>query len=307
MTKTLPQNPLVSPLNAMSVDVEDYYHAEALIRIRGQIGSKDVPERFEGSTARLLDLFGEHNVKATFFTLGWIAERAPHLIRRIVDEGHELGCHSYEHVRIGEQSPDIFRSDLKRAKQALEDASGVAPQGYRAPTFSLSEETQWAYHILIEEGFSYSSSIYPVHHDLYGMPGASRVPFHPVEGSRFLEIPMSTVVTGGRVMQGGGGGYFRLLPYGMSARLIRKVHREEHQPFMFYFHPWEVDTGQPRISNLPIKSRVRHYTNLGRMEKKLERLLQDFSWGRVDQAFPGLENPGVTAPSSPEQESDLAS
>lgn len=286
-----------SCLNAMTVDVEDYFHAEALLRIRGAAGTAGVPIRFEASTNKVLDLFAARGVKATFFSLGWIAERAPGLVRRIVDEGHELAAHGHAHERISEQSPEAFREDIRRAKGALEEASGTAVQGYRAPTFSIGAQTQWAYPILVEEGFSWSSSVYPVHHDLYGMPGAPRVPYRPLDGADFLEIPMSTVKFGSRVVQGGGGGYFRLLPYGVSSWLIRRVNTVEAQPFMFYFHPWELDVGQPRISELSLKSRVRHYTNLSKMETKLDRLTREFSWGRVDEVFNCARDDNMGEPS----------
>lgn len=270
------------PLNAMTVDVEDYFHAEALVSVRG--GDTVLP-RFEASTLRLLELFASRGVKATFFTLGWVAQQAPGLIRRIVEEGHELAAHGYSHTRITEQTPDEFRSDIRRTKSVLEQAGGVLVRGYRAPTFSVNATNQWVYSILVEEGFCWSSSVYPVHHDLYGMPGTSRVPYFPVEDLDFPEIPMSTVKVGGKILQGGGGGYFRLLPYGISSWAIRRVNAEDNQPFMFYCHPWEIDAGQPRVSGLPLKSRVRHYTNLSRMEAKLDRLTQEFSWGRVDEVF----------------------
>lgn len=266
----------------MTVDVEDYFHAEALLSVRGDTG---LPVRFEASTNRLLDLFAAQEIKATFFTLGWVGDVAPGLVRRIVDEGHELAAHGFSHTRITDQTPDEFRLDIRRAKDTLEQAAGVGVRGYRAPTFSVGPSTLWAYQILADEGFSWSSSVYPVHHDLYGMPGSPRRPYFPVEGLDFPEIPMSTVKVGGKIMQGGGGGYFRLLPYGLSAWAVRRVNAENSQPFMFYCHPWEIDAGQPRISGLSIKSRIRHYTNLSRMEEKLGRLARDFKWGRVDEVF----------------------
>lgn len=297
----LPPHGPAGRLNAMSVDVEDYFHAEALISIREQAGSAAVPERFVQSTDRMLDLFAAHNIKATFFTLGWVGERAPDLIRRIVEAGHELGCHSQSHVRVAQQTPEAFRCDIERAKKTLEDAGGAAVRGYRAPTFSITAETWWAYELLIEEGFAYSSSIYPVAHDLYGFPGAPRGPFRPERDSSFMEIPMSTTTVRGRVVQGGGGGYFRLLPYGLSARIIRAINGADERPFMFYCHPWEIDAGQPRQAGLPLRSKLRHYTNLGRMEKKLDRLLGDFNWGRVDEVFCRSEGIGPALHWSPEE------
>ncbi len=283
-----------SRVNAMTLDVEDYFHAEALAAVRHKGGSRALPVRFEAATNRVLDLFAGHDIKATFFTLGWAAEQAPGLVRRIVNEGHELAAHGYAHVRICGQTPQEFREDVRRAKGALEDAAGVAVRGYRAPTFSIGTETLWAYPILVEEGFAYSSSVYPVRHDLYGMPGSPRIPYRPVDDLDFNEIPMSTVTLGGRVMQGGGGGYFRLLPYPVSSWLVRRVNTGEGQPFMFYFHPWEVDAEQPRVPGLSFKSRTRHYTNLSRMETKLHRLARDFSWGRVDEVFDAARKEGVS-------------
>lgn len=278
-----------SPLiNAMSVDVEDYFHAEALISIRQQAGSPDYPYRFEASTDRVLALFSERGIKATFFTLGWVAEKAPNLIARIAAEGHELACHSFGHTRVVEQDRAGFLDDLRRAKGALEDAGGQALKGYRAPTFSLTGDTIWAYDILVDEGFSYSSSIYPVAHDLYGMPGSPRVPYRPVADLPIVEIPMSTVRFGSRVMQGGGGGYFRLLPLAVSRYLMKRVNAQERAPFIFYFHPWELDVDQPRVSSLPAKSRLRHYTNLNRMEAKLSALLEDCPWAPMAEVYGGL-------------------
>lgn len=287
-------------LNAMTLDVEDYFHAEALAAVRHKGGSQGMPARFEAATNRVLDLFAKHDIKATFFTLGWVADRAPGLVRRIVNEGHELAAHGYAHIRISGQTPDEFREDVRRAKGVLEEAAGVAVRGYRAPTFSIGTETLWSYPILVDEGFAYSSSVYPVRHDLYGMPGSPRVPYRPVDDLDFHEIPMSTVTLGGRVMQGGGGGYFRLLPYGVSSWLVRRVNTVEGQPFMFYFHPWEVDAGQPRVPGLPLKSRVRHYTNLSRMEAKLHRFARSFSWGRVDEVFEAARDGQVVSGPGPE-------
>lgn len=290
--------------NAMTLDVEDYFHAEALAAVRHKGGGPEMPARFEAATNRVLDLFAEHDIRATFFTLGWAAERAPGLVRRIVNEGHELAAHGYAHVRISEQTPDQFREDIRRARGVLEEAAGAAVRGYRAPTFSIGAGTRWAYAILADEGFAYSSSVYPVHHDLYGMPGSPRTPYRPIEDLDFNEIPMSTVKLGGRVMQGGGGGYFRLLPYGVSSWLVRRVNRVEGQPFMFYFHPWEVDVDQPRVPGLPLKSRVRHYTNLSRMEARLHRLAREFSWGRIDEVFDAArEGDGPARPERAEEAS----
>lgn len=305
----LDASPVNAPLvNAMTVDVEDYFHAEALLSVRGDSG---LPVRFEASTNGLLDLFAAQGIKATFFTLGWVADKAPGLVRRIIDEGHELAAHGFSHTRITDQTPDEFRLDIRRAKDTLEQAAGSRVRGYRAPTFSVGTSTLWAYEILADEGFCWSSSVYPVHHDLYGMPGSPRTPYFPVEGLDFPEIPMSTVKVGGKIMQGGGGGYFRLLPYGLSSWAVRRVNAESGQPFMFYCHPWEIDAGQPRISGLPFKSRIRHYTNLSRMEAKLGRLTRDFRWGRVDEVFdvarikPTGDESGITTGSAMKESSTL--
>ncbi len=273
------------PINAMTVDVEDYFQVEAFA---GRIDRSEWDHqslRVDRSTERVLDLFGRHNVKATFFTLGWVAERFPSLIQRIVGEGHELAAHGYEHRRIFEQSPELFRDDVRRTKRVLEDLSGSKVNGYRAATFSMSRECLWAYDILSEEGYSYSTSIYPIRHDLYGMPDAPRFSFWPGKQGGIEEYPMTTVEIGKSVFPGGGGGYFRLLPYALSRAAISRTNRREKRPFMFYFHPWEVDPGQPKIPDLSWKSRFRHYTGLKHMERKLERVISEFNWDRVDRTF----------------------
>lgn len=273
------------PVNAMSVDVEDYFQVEAFAGRfdRSQWDNKTL--RVGASTSRVLDLFQRCNVKATFFTLGWVAERFPALIRRIVDDGHELAAHGYEHRRIFEQSPSVFREDVRRTKSILEDLSGAEVNGYRAATFSINDKCLWAYDILSDEGYTYSTSIYPVRHDLYGMPGAPRQSFWPGQKGGIEEYPMTTVKIGNAILPGGGGGYFRILPYGISRAAIARTNHKEGRPFMFYFHPWEVDPDQPKVPGLRWKSQLRHYTGLKQMELKLERLLADFDWDRVDRTF----------------------
>ncbi len=276
-----PDAPMV---NALSVNVEDYFQVEALSRAvpRGQWDA--MPRRVAANADRLLDLFAAAGVSATFFTLGWVAERHPDLVRRIVAAGHELASHGLDHTRIDRQTPASFRADLRRSRAILEDAGGVAIRGYRAATFSIGPGNLWAFDVLEEEGYAYSSSVYPIRHDLYGMPEAARAPFRPHQG-KLIEIPLTTVRRFGRNLPCAGGGYFRLLPYALSRANMRRVNRRDRMPCVFYLHPWEIDPGQPRIAGLGLKSRIRHYLNLGLMEGRLERLLRDFAWGRVDEIF----------------------
>ncbi len=273
------------PVNAMSVDVEEHFQVQALARQVTRDDWSTRSSRVELSTNRVLDLFASTGVKATFFTLGWVAERHHDLIRRIVAEGHELASHGYEHTRADSQSPSEFRADIRRTKSILEDISGTAITGYRAATFSIGRGNLWAFDVLAEEGYRYSSSINPIRHDLYGMDEAPREPFYPLASRAIVEYPITTVRLAGRNWPSGGGGFFRLLPYSLSEWGLRRVNRHERRPAMFYFHPWEVDPGQPREAGLPLKSRLRHYTNLNRMLGRLERLVHDFRWDRVDRVF----------------------
>lgn len=272
-------------VNAMTVDVEDYLHVSAFA---GHIDREDwdaLPCRVERNTDAVLGLFAASGIKATFFMLGWVAERYPGLVRRIVGDGHELASHGYDHVRVGEQTPDEFRQDIRKTKRLLEDTAGVPVRGYRAASFSVDESTLWAFEILAGEGYAYSSSIYPVRHDHYGMPDAPRFAFVPEQAPRLLEVPVTTTVLLGRNLPCGGGGYFRLLPYPVSRWAMRRVNRQDRQPCIFYFHPWEIDPDQPRQTQAPARARFRHYTNLGRMEARLRRLLRDFAWDRMDRLF----------------------
>jgi polysaccharide deacetylase family protein (PEP-CTERM system associated) len=273
-----------SIVNAMTVDVEDYFQVRAFAEVIDRATWDSQPARVEVNTNRVLDLFAEKNVSATFFILGWVAERFPEIVKRIAQSGHEVACHGYGHQGIDTQTPEEFRRDIKRAKAILEDTAGTAVRGYRAPTFSIGRTTWWAYEVLTEEGFVYSSSIYPIAHDLYGMPDAPRGPFQPI-GGPLLEIPMTTVRFGKRNFPASGGGYFRLLPYAFSRQAFARVNRKDHAPCIFYCHPWEIDPGQPRVSGTKLKSRLRHYTNLGVMERRIARLLDDFEWGRMDDVF----------------------
>lgn len=271
--------------NAMTVDVEDYYQVEAFSH---QVSLSDWPNyegRVERNVERLLRLLADHDVHGTFFTLGWIAERYPELIKRIVDAGHELASHGYDHTRVDQQSPDEFRLDTRKTKQILEDLGGVEVRGYRAASFSVSDKTPWAFKILADEGYRYSSSIYPIRHDLYGMPSAPRFAHAPDENSSIIEVPITTVSLLNRKLPCGGGGYFRLYPYAFSRWAMRRVNGKDHQPCVFYLHPWEIDPGQPRMPNLSAKTRIRHYLNLRHMEDRLHRLLSDFAWDRMDRIF----------------------
>jgi len=239
----------------------------------------------EHNTNSILDLFAEHNVKATFFTLGWVAERYPQLIRRMVEEGHELASHGYSHVRVTQQTPDDFRADVSKTKHLLEDIAGTEIRGYRAASYSINKENMWALDILGETGHRYSSSIYPIKHDLYGIPDAPRFSHHPMGEDGILEIPVTTLQLFGKTLPCGGGGYFRLYPYQFSRWALRHVNRADGQAGMFYFHPWEIDAGQPRQQGITFKTRFRHYLNLGKMKRRLDNLLCDFQWDRMDAIF----------------------
>lgn len=271
--------------NAMSVDVEDYFQVSAFApHIRREDWDR-LPCRVERNVDVILGLLDEADARATFFTLGWIAERHPQVVRRIVDNGHELASHGYGHQRASDLAPVAFREDVTRAKRLLEDTGGVAVRGYRAPSFSISGSNWWAVAELEEAGYDYSSSIYPVRHDHYGMPDAPRFPHHPNGASGILELPPTTLPLLGRNLPAAGGGWFRLLPYEASRWMLRRVNAQEQAPCLFYFHPWEIDPGQPRQAGVPAKTRFRHYVNLRRTEGRLRRLLNDFAWDRVDRVF----------------------
>ena len=271
--------------NAMTVDVEDYFQVWALSSKIARASWERQACRIEANMDLILDLFRRHGAKATFFTLGWVAERYPGLVRRIVDDGHELASHGLEHVRVSEQSPAVFRQDVRRAKAILEDCGGVAVKGYRAASFSIDERSPWAFEILAEEGYGYSSSLHPIRHDHYGMPGAPRFAFRPDPDKAFREVPVTTLRLFGQNWPCGGGGYFRLFPYALSRWALKRVNAKEGASCVFYFHPWEVDPGQPRIAGLSAKTRFRHYVNLARMAGRLEALLKDFAWQRMDRLF----------------------
>lgn len=274
-------------VNAMSVDIEEYFQVGAFERTIDRRDWESHASRVETNTSKVIDLFAEAGVSATFFTLGWVAERHPALIRRIVEAGHELASHGYAHDRVHDLGAQRFREDLRRSKAILEDTGGVSVRGYRAPSFSIGQRNPWAIEVLAEEGYSYSSSIAPIAHDHYGWPGAPRFAHQPVSGSQMIEVPVTTVKVGSRIMAAGGGGFFRLFPYAFSRWAIGQVNGVERQPAVFYFHPWEVDPDQPRVPGAPLKSRLRHYTNLGVMADKLRRVLKDFHWDRMDRVYLG--------------------
>ena len=271
--------------NAMTVDVEDYFQVEAFASTIKREDWDHLPRRVERNTLRLLDIFAEAKVQATFFILGWVAQRHPALVRRIVTDGHELASHGFGHRRVDSQSPDAFRADVRDAKQTLEDAGGVQVRGYRAPTFSIGRNSTWAHAILAEEGYRYSSSVYPLRHDLYGSPGAPQTAFAPLSG--LVEVPLTTVRLLGIDVPASGGGFFRLYPYPLSRWLLTRANRANHAPAIFYVHPWEIDPEQPRQYRAPSLARFRHYLNLGRTEARLRRLLHNFPWARMDRLFLG--------------------
>ncbi len=273
--------------NAMSIDVEDYFQVQAFA---GHVRRQDwdgFERRFEANTGLILDLLAAADVKATFFTLGWAAQRSKQLIRRIVNEGHELASHGMAHFRADLQSPEEFRRDTAESKAILEDVGGVKVSGYRAATFSIGLRNLWAFDILADEGYAYSSSINPVRHDLYGLPGAPRQPFYPCTDDRIIEFPITGVRYLGRNFPFGGGGFFRLLPYSLFRMGLRAVNETDNLASIFYLHPWEVDPGQPRIQEAVFKSRFRHYLNLSRTQQRFRKLLADFEWDRVDKVFAG--------------------
>jgi polysaccharide deacetylase family protein (PEP-CTERM system associated) len=271
--------------NAMTCDVEDYFQVSAFAPYIDRASWPSRECRVEANMDRILALFERHGVRATFFTLGWIAERYPQVVRRIVAGGHELASHGYGHLRASDQTRAEFANDIRSAKALLEDIGGQAVLGYRAPSFSIGSANLWALDELLDAGYRYSSSIYPIAHDHYGMPEAPRFAFYPNGPDGLLEVPITTVQLMGRNLPAGGGGYFRLLPYALSRWMMAKVNRDDRQPSLFYFHPWEIDTQQPRPEGLDAKARFRHYINIDRMERRIEALARDFTWDRMDRIF----------------------
>lgn len=270
-------------VNALTVDVEDYFQVSAF---EGQVARERwdaMPCRVEANVERILALLERHDAKATFFTLGWIAQRYPAMVRRVCAAGHELASHGSAHRRASEQSREEFLADIRDAKALLEDLGGAPVRGYRAPSFSIGPGNAWAHACIAEAGYRYSSSIYPIRHDHYGVPDAPRFPHEIVPG--LVEVPVATMRMMRRNWPAGGGGYFRLLPYEVSRWTLRRINDVDRRPAMFYFHPWELDPAQPRVPGVSARARFRHYLNLDRTEPRLARLLADFRWDRVDRVF----------------------
>ena len=268
----------------MTVDVEDYFQVQAFAGCVKREDWDSLPCHVEANTDRILTQFAENNTVGTFFTLGWVAARYPALIRRIVDAGHELASHGHGHQLVHQLSPAEFREDLQRAKGTLEDVGGVTVRGYRAPTFSIGPQNPWAFDVLAETGHLYSSSVYPVRHDLYGAPDAPRFA-HRVASKSILEIPLTTLRLGQHNLPIAGGGYFRLMPYSVFKAALKRFNASETRAGVFYFHPWEIDADQPRITGASRLAKFRHYVNIGAVPRRLDKLLRDFRWARMDDVF----------------------
>ena len=269
-------------VNGLSVDVEDWFQVGAFEDVIERSDWDGLADRVDRNVREILDLFDEVEAKATFFTLGWVARRHGPLLREVAARGHEIASHGWDHRRVFTMERAEFAEDIAKASKAIEDAAGVRPTGYRAPSFSIDQRTPWAFMELAEQGYAYSSSVAPVSHDHYGWPEAPRFGFKPLPWAPLVEIPVTTAMFAGRRLAAGGGGFFRVLPYGFSRWAIRQVNRREERPAVFYFHPWEIDPGQPRVAGAPLKSRLRHYTNLDKMAGKLRQLVGEFAWGRMD-------------------------
>ena len=274
-------------VNAMSVDVEDYFHVSVFEKTVDRSRWDSLESRVRANTARLLDLFDEHGVRGTFFILGWVAERYPELVRTIAERGHELASHGYAHRLVYDQTPEAFREDIRRAKDLIESAAALPVRGYRAPSFSITARSMWALDVLLEEGYTYDASIFPIRHDRYGIPDAPRWP-HAIERGRgrIFEVPGSTVRIGSTNLPVAGGGYFRILPYAWTRWGIARVNAAERQPAIFYLHPWEIDPDQPRLPAGWL-GRFRHYRNLHLTERRLRSLMRDFSFGPLDSVLSG--------------------
>lgn len=281
----IPNGPI---LNGMSVDVEEWFQVGAFEKVIDRAHWDGLESRVEANCDAILDLFAQAKVRATFFTLGWVAQRHGTMMRRIAGAGHEIASHGWDHARVFTMDAKAFAEDLVKTRAVLEDTTGQRVIGYRAPSFSIDARTPWAHAVLAEQGYAYSSSVAPIVHDHYGWREAPRFAFLPVAGSHLLEIPVTTAEMRGQRMAAGGGGFFRLMPYGLSRWAIARVNARESQPAVFYFHPWEIDPGQPRQNQAPLRSRLRHYTNLSVMQAKLARVIGDFAWGRMDMVAGAL-------------------
>jgi polysaccharide deacetylase family protein (PEP-CTERM system associated) len=282
--------------NALTVDVEDYFHVGAFARQIDPATWDRFSPRVERNTERLLDLFDERGVLATFFVLGWVAERCPGLVRAIANRGHEIACHGYSHQLVYRQTPAVFREETVRAKACLEDQVQRPVLGYRAASYSIVKRSLWALDTLAELGFSYDSSIFPVHHDRYGIPGGPRWPYRLTmkNGCSIVEFPPSTIAFMGYRLPVAGGGYFRLYPYWFSRFALARINDSEGQPFMFYLHPWDIDPEQPRV-RAGLLSTIRHYTNLSRCEERLRRLLEAFRFAPAKDVLETLAIPELSA------------
>ena len=283
MQEVTPAKHAVGIVNALTIDVEDYFQVSAFEGTIARSQWDSLPCRIERNVERILELLDEHHAQATFFTLGWIAERYPALVRRIGASGHEVASHGFSHFRSSDQTAEAFSTDIRKAKVLLEDLCGTEVLGYRAPSFSVGPRNPWAFECIANAGYRYSSSVYPIRHDHYGAPSSPRFAHEVVPG--LLELPVATVRVLNMNMPAGGGGYFRLLPYAVSRWSLQRIHRVDAKPAMFYFHPWEIDPAQPRVDGVSARTRFRHYLNLNRTEARLARLLRDFRWGRADQVF----------------------
>lgn len=270
--------------NALSIDVEDYYHVSAFDNVLDRKDWSNISPRVHFNTEKILKILEMKNVKATFFMLGWVAKKQPQLIRKIINEGHELACHGYFHERLSHLTLEYFKNDIDYSKKLLEDLSGQPVLGYRAPSFSINSKNIWVYDVVKEVGFKYSSSVYPIRHDHYGWPEAPKLPFK-ISNSSITEIPISTYKALGYFWPAGGGGYFRLYPYFFSKWLMSNINNKLNSSCVFYFHPWEIDRYQPKDYKLPLKTKFRHYLNINKMEKKLIKILEDYQWGTIKDVF----------------------
>ena len=278
--------PAARQVNAFTVDVEDYYHVTALSSVVSRDSWANRESRVEANTERLLGVLGERGVRGTFFVLGWVAERSPQLVRRIANAGHEIACHGYAHRLVYQQSETEFREETLRSKHCIEDIVGQPVLGYRAASFSVTSASLWALDVLIDLGFHYDSSVFPIHHDIYGLPGASQEPnrLTAPSGRALVEFPMSAARFCGVPVPVSGGGYFRILPYWLTRAGLRQINEQGGRPFTFYMHPWELDPGQPRIS-VGWFSRFRHYTNLSVCEARLRRILSEFAFSTMRESL----------------------
>jgi len=281
----------------MTVDVEDYFQVSAFDPYISRANWKNISGRVEKSTDRLLELFDHHDVTATFFTLGWVAQNYPALVRRIIDQGHDLASHGMDHQRVTSLKREEFSEDVYQSKMILEQVSGTEITGYRAPSYSFSSDTDWAHAVLHENGYRYSSSIAPIKHYFYGISNAPRFSHSHADG-QIVEFPITTTRVFNKNYPCGGGGWFRLYPYRLSRWAINRVNKQDNEPAIFYIHPWELDHEQPRVKNLSYATHFRHYQNLRNTEQKLTRLLQDYTWCSIPEAFAtelGKPDPGLLA------------